>query len=66
MSWSVEFIDFYCVGFLLMPPIMPSNDFACGVRGILSYFLGSVFHCSKPAISFSPSASFKRRCCSAN
>lgn len=41
MSCSVEFIDFYRVGFLLVPPIVPPNDFTCGVRGILSYFLAS-------------------------
>lgn len=37
-SWPVEFIDFYLVGFLLVPTIVPPNDFACGVLGILSYF----------------------------
>lgn len=38
ISWPVEFIDFYLVGFLLVPTIVPPNDFACGVLGILSYF----------------------------
>ena len=56
MSLSVEFIYFYRVGFLLVPPIVPPNDFACGGYRYSELLLGSVFHCSKPAISFSPSA----------
>ena len=43
ISWSVEFIDFYRVGFLLVPPIVPPNDFACGERRHPKLFFGLVF-----------------------
>lgn len=62
----LNLVVFIVLDFCWCPLLCPQMILLVVVIGIQSYFLGSVFHCSKPAISFSPSASFKRRCCSAN